>query len=296
MRHCSSSDTLKQIEQNRTRCLTSSSTSASRRTSLGSACNRWNAIRCAPLGPTPGRRPSSSMRSWTMPSYNSGVLGEAESAGAGVGAGAAEAGHAAPGQRTERAAGHRVGLRLRVAVRRDHEVAEVAQVIVARAVERTGLDGDRLQLTDAVHGDPDRTTARAALDACVREPLLSALELLLHLLGLLEEPLEVEAAGAAESLEGIVVRHGFTCRAGLGGATVVSLVWDLFDDLRAQCVGEQLRAVEAGGLRIGVVVASAAVGVGRLGARSSGVAGAGDRVARGGGRSARGRAGRLGRR
>ena len=57
--------------QNRTLSLTSSSTWASRRTSAGSAASRWNAIRCALLGPTPGSRPSSSMRSWTTPSYTS---------------------------------------------------------------------------------------------------------------------------------------------------------------------------------------------------------------------------------
>src|SRR6478672_4338161 len=69
MRHCSSSETLKQMLQNFTLALTSISTSASRRTSVGSACSRWNAIRCALLGPTPGSLPSSSMRSWTAPSY-----------------------------------------------------------------------------------------------------------------------------------------------------------------------------------------------------------------------------------
>ena len=42
---------------------------ASRSTSAGSAASRWNAMRCALLGPTPGSRPSSSIRSWTAPSY-----------------------------------------------------------------------------------------------------------------------------------------------------------------------------------------------------------------------------------
>ena len=40
-----------------------------RRTSAGSLFSRWNAIRWALFGPTPGNRPSSSMRSWTTPSY-----------------------------------------------------------------------------------------------------------------------------------------------------------------------------------------------------------------------------------
>ena len=57
IRHRSASDTLKQTAQNFTRALTSTSTSARRRTSTGSAWSRWNAIRCALLGPTPGSRP-----------------------------------------------------------------------------------------------------------------------------------------------------------------------------------------------------------------------------------------------
>ena len=69
MRHCSSSATLPQTAQNRTLSLTSVSASTSRSTSAGSACSRWKAIRCALLGPTPGSRPSSSIRSWTTPSY-----------------------------------------------------------------------------------------------------------------------------------------------------------------------------------------------------------------------------------
>src|SRR6478609_1608995 len=63
------SATLKHSSQNRTRALTSVRESTSRSTSAGSACSRWNAIRCALLGPTPGSLPSSSMRSWTAPSY-----------------------------------------------------------------------------------------------------------------------------------------------------------------------------------------------------------------------------------
>src|SRR3954452_14145184 len=69
MRHCSSSATLPQMVQNRTLSLTSVRADTRRRTSTGSAARRWKAIRCALLGPTPGSRPSSSMRSWTAPSY-----------------------------------------------------------------------------------------------------------------------------------------------------------------------------------------------------------------------------------
>ena len=39
------------------------------RVGLGSSLSRWKAMRWADLGPTPGRRPSSSMRSWTGPAY-----------------------------------------------------------------------------------------------------------------------------------------------------------------------------------------------------------------------------------
>src|SRR6478735_5157969 len=58
------SATLKHSSQNRTRALTSVRESTSRSTSAGSACSRWNAIRCALLGPTPGSLPSSSISSW----------------------------------------------------------------------------------------------------------------------------------------------------------------------------------------------------------------------------------------
>src|SRR6476661_4454230 len=69
IRHCSDSATLPQVSQNRTLALTSVSTSTRRLTSMASACSRWNAMRWALLGPTPGSRPSSSIRSWTTPSY-----------------------------------------------------------------------------------------------------------------------------------------------------------------------------------------------------------------------------------
>src|SRR6478672_3524353 len=86
MRHCSSSETLKQVLQNLTFALTSISTSARRRTSTGSACRRWNAMRWALLGPTPGRRPSSSIRSWTAPSYTTASLRRRRRGAAGRGA------------------------------------------------------------------------------------------------------------------------------------------------------------------------------------------------------------------
>ena len=60
---------LPQVEQNVALAFISSMVSARRRTSVGSAASRWKAIRCAPLGPTPGSRASSSMRSCRTPSY-----------------------------------------------------------------------------------------------------------------------------------------------------------------------------------------------------------------------------------
>src|SRR5580765_836365 len=69
IRQVSPSATLPQIVQNFTRSLTWVNASASRATSTESDCRTWKAIRCALLGPTPGNLPSSSMRSWTTPSY-----------------------------------------------------------------------------------------------------------------------------------------------------------------------------------------------------------------------------------
>src|SRR5690349_21092053 len=197
MRHWSSSETLKQMVQNFTFALTSISTSARRRTSVGSACSRWNAMRCALLGPTPGSRPSSSIRSWTTPSYNAGPL-EAELPG-----GAAARQATTPGERTEGLAGERVGLRLRVPVGGDDHVAEVGQVVGVAAVEPAGLDLDTHQLTDTVDLDRDRAPGDRAVDDRVRQPRLRAGELLLHLLGLLEQGVHVEPA-TAQCLEGVL--------------------------------------------------------------------------------------------
>lgn len=66
----SSCATFPHTAQKRTLSFTSSRECARRRTSVGSAWRMWKAIRCALLGPTPGSLPSSSMRSWTTPSYN----------------------------------------------------------------------------------------------------------------------------------------------------------------------------------------------------------------------------------
>src|SRR6478672_9622345 len=132
IRHWSSSETLKQIVQNFTRALTSTRTSASRRTSTGSACRRWNAIRCALLGPTPGSRPSSSMRSWMTPSYMRWSAEPGESAG----------------ERAQGPAGEGVGAALGVAVGGDDQVAQVVEVVGTGTVEAALLDPDPDELAD----------------------------------------------------------------------------------------------------------------------------------------------------
>src|SRR3954470_21816484 len=132
IRHCSSSETLKQVLQNRTRALTSSRTSARRRTSTGSDERRWNAIRCALLGPTPGSRPSSSMRSWMTPSYMARHLHP----------GQAEAAHPL-GQRTHLLLGQ-LGRRARgVADGRDDQVLQALDVVRVHRL-RVDLDGEHL--------------------------------------------------------------------------------------------------------------------------------------------------------
>src|SRR5262249_19079237 len=138
-----------------------------------------------------------------------GGLAEAELTGAAA-TGTAETRHAAR-ERTEGAGRELVGLGLGVAVRRDDQVGEIGEVGLAVAVEAARADRDVLELADAVDGDRHGSPGDGPLETGIGEALLSALELLLHLLGLLEQALEVEAATATEGLEG-VVGHGVTCR------------------------------------------------------------------------------------
>src|SRR3954447_9747669 len=79
-RHCSDSATLKQVVQKRTSSFTLRRELASRFTSAGSADRTWKAIRWALFGPTPGSRPSSSIRSWMAPSYTGSESREGEAA------------------------------------------------------------------------------------------------------------------------------------------------------------------------------------------------------------------------
>src|SRR5215207_353115 len=215
IRHRSSSDTLKQVAQNLTFALTSTRTSASRLTSTGSAWSRWNAIRCAPLGPTPGSLPSSSMRSWTTPSYMAESLNsvlEAEGARSCPRPTARQPGHPT-GQRAERLVGEGVRLRLRVAVGGDDEVADLLEILLEllRIADRGRADRDTGQLAGATHGHRDRPAGHGALDLRVGEPLLRGLKVLLHLLRLLEQGPEVEATAATERVER-VLRHRLAFR------------------------------------------------------------------------------------
>src|SRR4051812_49880652 len=130
MRHCSASATLKQVTQKRTSCCTRVSAATSRVTSADSAASRWKAIRWALFGPTPGRRPSSSIRSWTAPSYTVCPLRPSE-------AGEAEAPAATEpaGERAHGALGELVGRALGVVQRGDDEVLQRLEVV--------GVDGGR---------------------------------------------------------------------------------------------------------------------------------------------------------
>src|SRR5205807_2189551 len=69
MEHCGPSEMLKQRAQKVMRSFTSVMERASRTASSFGSFRRWNAMRWADFGPTPGSRPSSSIRSWTGPAY-----------------------------------------------------------------------------------------------------------------------------------------------------------------------------------------------------------------------------------
>src|SRR5438874_4407437 len=68
-RQSSPSATFPHSRQKLTRSLALTMASASRLASSGAVFTRWKASRCADFGPMPGRRDSSSMRSWIGPSY-----------------------------------------------------------------------------------------------------------------------------------------------------------------------------------------------------------------------------------
>src|SRR5688572_10954945 len=133
--HSSVSLTFQQRRQKVMRSFTSVMAWARRRASTGSSLRRWKAMRCADLGPTPGRRPSSSIRSWTGAAYTSRTEHPAEAAeveaahGAGLGL---------------------LGLGHGVVEGGEHEVLEHPHVL---GVDGGGIDRDGAELEAAGDGD-----------------------------------------------------------------------------------------------------------------------------------------------
>src|SRR5690242_20053946 len=150
MRHCSDSATLPQIVQKCTSFFTRTRVLASRSTSSLSAASRWKAMRWALFGPTPGSRPSSSIRSWTAPSYTVLPCSEAE---------ARQVEPAPAGERTHALRGQLVGGALGVADGGHHEVLQRLDVV---GVDRGGRDRESGELTGAGHGGRDELTTRRA--------------------------------------------------------------------------------------------------------------------------------------
>src|SRR5581483_9855045 len=192
MPHSSPSDTLKQRRQNEMRSFTSVMARARRTASSLGSFRRWKAMRWADLGPTPGRRPSSSMRSWTGPAYTS---------AAGRAGHPREAGHA-PGQapevaEVERAHGAVVelpGPGHGVVDGGQHQVLEHLHV---SGVDGLGVDADGPELHAAGDAHLHHAPARLALDLLFSRGRLRLEEALLHGLGLLEEAAQVEPAVGA---------------------------------------------------------------------------------------------------
>src|SRR4051812_35276211 len=119
---------------------------ARRRASGLSTLSRWKAMRWADLGPTPGSRPSSSIRSWTGAAYTSRTEDPAETAevevahGAGLGL---------------------LGLGHGVVEGGEHEVLEHRHVV---GVDGGRVDGDRPELEAAGHRHLHDPATRLALD------------------------------------------------------------------------------------------------------------------------------------
>src|SRR5699024_3644205 len=85
-------------------------------------------------------------------------------------------------------------LGLCVTNRREHQVGEgLCGFLTVTGVDGLGVDGDVLDLSTAAQLDLDQATTGAALDLRVVECLLCFDELLLHLLGLLEQGLHVHS-------------------------------------------------------------------------------------------------------
>src|ERR687898_1166088 len=178
MRHRSPSATFQQIRQKWTRALTSVMALARRSASAGSTLRMWKASRWALLGPIPGSRPSSSIRSWTGPSY---IASESQ---------AGRQPHAL-GDAAEPLGGQVLGLAQALVDGGGDQVAEHLDVV---GVERVGVDRDRLHRLVTLDPGRDHAAAGRPLDDLLGQLGLGVLHLPLHLLQLLEHLVGVEPA------------------------------------------------------------------------------------------------------
>src|SRR3712207_2732422 len=146
-------------------------------------------MRWALLGPTPGSRPSSSMRSWTAPSYTvflSSWRGAATSE-----AGQPQAATEPAGERPHAAGGEFVDGAGGVAEGRDDQVLQALDVV---GVDGRRCDRHRGDLALPGHRHADQVAAGRAGDLLLRQLVLRGSQLLLHLLRLLEQACHVGLA------------------------------------------------------------------------------------------------------
>ena len=118
----------------------------------------WKASRWALFGPIPGSRPSSSIRSWTGPSYMLALRSEGQAA-------AAEP----TGQRAELAGGDGLGLVVGVAYRGHDQVGQGLGVL---GINGFGLDRQTDQLAGAGDRRGDQVPTGGALDLRLGQLLL----------------------------------------------------------------------------------------------------------------------------
>src|SRR5688572_6421095 len=163
---------------------------ASRLASSAGRRRRWKAIRWADFGPIPGRRPSSSTRFWTGPSYTLMVHVRpllAEEAAEAAGEAAEGVGDAA----------ETLGLQFlslaETLVHRGHD--EVLQHLHVVGIDRPGVDRDRLERPGPGHHGLDDPAAHRGLHGLGRQPLLRGHHVGLHLLNLLHHLVHLVLAG-----------------------------------------------------------------------------------------------------
>src|SRR5215211_7889671 len=181
MRHRSPSATFQQTRQKCTRALTSVMARARRSASAGSTLRMWKACRWALFGPISGSRPSSSIRSWTGPSY----IASEDQAGWQP--------HAL-GDAAQALSGQVLGLAQALVDGGGDQVAEHLDVV---GVERVRVDRHRLHRLVALDPGRDHAAAGRPLDDLLGQLGLGVLHLPLHLLQLLEHLVGVEPAAAS---------------------------------------------------------------------------------------------------